>query len=85
VRLAGRADALSRGVMTEVACARALLDELETVLDADHEGHAGCDVVAQVADQLTRLASTMKHWKAERSRQPSLAVPTSSSAPSITR
>jgi hypothetical protein len=39
------------------------LDELETVLDAESEGRTGGDVLIQIADQLVRMASTMKQWK----------------------
>jgi hypothetical protein len=63
MNLEGRARLAPRAVRTELACARALLDELETVLDAESEERTRGDVVIQVADQLTRMASTMKQWK----------------------
>ncbi len=50
--------AARRALRTELACARALLDELEAALDAGDELH--CDVSVQAADQLVRVASTMK-------------------------
>lgn len=56
----GDAGLAQRTVRTELACARALLDELETVLDAQNEEQTRSDVVLQVADQLARVASTLK-------------------------
>jgi hypothetical protein len=57
---------------TELACARALLDALEALLDAEHEEESTqCDVVVQVADQLARAATIMKQWTEERSREES--------------
>lgn len=50
-----------RHVLTALACARALLDELETVLDDER---TRSDVVIQVAEQLARLANMMNQWKA---------------------
>jgi ribosome-associated translation inhibitor RaiA len=50
--------AARRALRMEIACARALLDELEATLDAEED--VRCDVSAQAADQLTRLANTMK-------------------------
>jgi hypothetical protein len=44
---------------TELACARALSDALEIILDADRG-----DVIVQLADQLVRVASTMRQWEA---------------------
>lgn len=65
-------------VRTELACTRALLDELETVLDAGREGRTVGDVLVQVADQLVRMASTMKEWQdagsLERRRDESLKI-----------
>ncbi len=54
-------------VRTELACTRALLDELETVLDAGREERTVGDVLVQVADQLVRMASTMREWQDNRS------------------
>ncbi|HSY23501.1 MAG TPA: hypothetical protein VK841_15350 [Polyangiaceae bacterium] len=48
----------SRALRMEIACARTLLDELEAALDAEEEVRS--HVSAQTADQLTRLANTMK-------------------------
>jgi predicted component of type VI protein secretion system len=50
-------------VLTALACARALLDELETVLDARDDERTQSDVVIQVAEDLSRLANLMKQWK----------------------
>jgi hypothetical protein len=54
-------------VRTELACARALLDELETVLHAESEERTRDDVFIQVADQLARMANTMKQWTEDES------------------
>ncbi|MGA7119171.1 MAG: hypothetical protein WBY94_03690 [Polyangiaceae bacterium] len=51
-----------RAVSTELACARALLDALETLLRAEAVEPSRCDVVVQLADQLARVATTMKEW-----------------------
>jgi len=51
-------------VLTALACARALLDELETVLDDPDDERTRSDVVIQVAEQLARLANMMNQWKA---------------------
>ncbi len=59
-----------RTVSTELACARALLDALEAVLDAESEERIAFDVVVQVADQLARLAGSMKRWESERPQSP---------------
>jgi hypothetical protein len=48
----------------ELACARALLDELETALDAGNDDRTRRDVVVQVAEHLTRLAATIHQWEA---------------------
>jgi hypothetical protein len=72
VRIEGlerKASILPREVWTEIACARALLDELETVLDAAHGEQTRCVFVTQIADQLTRVANTMKEWEAGRGQQ----------------
>jgi hypothetical protein len=58
----------ARAVRAELACAKTLLDELETVLEAHDEERTRCDVVAQLADQLDRLANTMREWTAGRVR-----------------
>jgi hypothetical protein len=50
--------ATRRTLRMEIACARMLLDELEAALDAGEK--VQCDVSAQTADQLARLADTMK-------------------------
>lgn len=44
---------------TEVACVRALLDELEVALGAQTDDRTRGDVVVQIADQLAYLAKTM--------------------------
>ncbi|MGA7119358.1 MAG: hypothetical protein WBY94_04630 [Polyangiaceae bacterium] len=51
-----------RTVSTELACARALLDALESILRSGEFEPTRCDVVVQVADQLARVATTMKEW-----------------------
>jgi hypothetical protein len=51
-----------RAVSTGLACARALLDALETLLRSGDVEPTRCDVVVQVADQLARVATTMKEW-----------------------
>ncbi|MDP9002956.1 MAG: hypothetical protein M3O46_22930 [Myxococcota bacterium] len=68
--LAGEARPSHRIARTEVACARALLDQLETMLDTQNEEQTRCDVVLQVADQLARVASTMKQSGARRGDKP---------------
>lgn len=50
-----------RALRTELACARALLDALETLLDRENEERTRGDVVVQVADYLASVASTLKH------------------------
>jgi hypothetical protein len=52
-----------RNLLTALACARALLDALETVIDAG-DNEATRDIVIQVSEHLARLASTMALWKA---------------------
>ena len=52
-----------REVLTALACARALLDELETVVDAGSDERTRLDVVSQVAEYLRQLASTMTRWQ----------------------
>jgi hypothetical protein len=47
-----------------MACARALLDELEAVLDAENEERAQCGVALQMAEQFIRLANALSHWEA---------------------
>ena len=52
-----------REVLTALACARALLDELETVVDAGSDERTRADLVNQVAEYLRQLASTMTRWQ----------------------
>jgi hypothetical protein len=52
-------------LLTALACARALLDQLETVMHASNDERTR-DVVLQVAEHLARLASTMTLWQADR-------------------
>ena len=59
-----------RMVSTELACARALLDALEVLIDAESEEGIAFDLVVQVADQLARLSGTMKRWESERHQPP---------------
>jgi hypothetical protein len=59
-----------RAVRAELACARALLDELENVLMAHNEQRTRCNVVDQVADQLDRVANTIRRWAKAREHQP---------------
>jgi hypothetical protein len=49
-------------VLTALACARALLDELETVIERAADEQARSGVVAQLAEHLVRLAGTMTQW-----------------------
>jgi hypothetical protein len=44
----------------EIACARALLDELEAVLAEEAEESVLCDVLAQAVDELSRIAAMMR-------------------------
>jgi hypothetical protein len=67
--LQGEARPVARAVRAELACARTLLEELETVLEAHNEERTRCDVVAQFADQLDRLARAMRQWTTERVRR----------------
>jgi hypothetical protein len=53
-----------RNLLTALACARALLDELEKAIGAANDDRTG-DVVIQVAEHLARLASTMTLWRAD--------------------
>jgi hypothetical protein len=46
-----------------VACARALLDELEVALDSETDDRTRGDVVVHIADQLASLSKTMKQWR----------------------
>jgi hypothetical protein len=66
--LAGPARLAQRGLRTDVACARALLDALEAVLDAESDEGTQRDVIVQMAGQLTRVASRMEAWKAVRAQ-----------------
>jgi len=61
----------ARDVRVEVACARTLLDELEAVLDGKDDGRARHEVVAQVADQLTRIALAIQGRSRETRPPPS--------------
>jgi hypothetical protein len=53
-----------RSLRTDVACARALLDALEAVLDAENDERTRRDVIVQMAGQLTRVAGRMEAWRA---------------------
>jgi hypothetical protein len=53
-----------RSLLTALACARSLLDQLETVIDGANDERTR-DVVIQVAEHLARLASTMTQWQAD--------------------
>jgi hypothetical protein len=53
-----------RSLLTALACARSLLDQLETVIDGANDERTH-DVVLQVAEHLARLASTMTLWQAD--------------------
>jgi hypothetical protein len=53
-----------RSLLTALACARALLDQLETVIDGANDERTR-DVVIQVAEHLARLASTITQWQAD--------------------
>jgi hypothetical protein len=57
-----------RAVRAELACARTLLDELVTVLEAHHDERTRSDVVEQVAEQLDRVAVAMRLWATARDR-----------------
>ncbi len=54
----------ARAVRTELACARALLDELEARFAAGNVSAGSRDLAAQAADELARVARTMKGWAA---------------------
>jgi len=56
--------AAQRAARTELACARALLDALEAMLDAENEERAQCGVALQMAEQFIRLANALSHWEA---------------------
>jgi hypothetical protein len=67
VETANREESLRRAprnLLTALACARALLDQLEKVIGAANNDRTR-DVVIQVAEHLTRLASTMTLWQAD--------------------
>ena len=51
-----------RSLRVAVACARALLDELDTELGEPGEDQTTRDVIAQVADERERVAKAMKRW-----------------------
>jgi hypothetical protein len=63
------ADLGARTLRGELACARTLLDELVTVLEARNDERTRCDVVEQVAEQLDRVAETMRSWAKARDRR----------------
>jgi hypothetical protein len=65
----GNTALVPRTVWTEVTCARELLDKLEIELDTHGEEQIRFDVVIQLADELARLASTMKQ-RSEAERRP---------------
>ena len=73
VNVDGRSRRTACTVRTELACARALLDELETVLDMRSEEQTQRDVVLQVADQLARVASTLKSSGSRTNRESRVA------------
>lgn len=52
-----------RTMRIELACARALLDAIEIVLNAPSTARSRSDVVAQIADQLSRVALTIRRWQ----------------------
>jgi len=54
-----------RTMRIELACARALLDAIEIVLDTPSAARSRSDVVAQIADQLSRVAITIQRWQDE--------------------
>jgi hypothetical protein len=56
----------ARALRAELACARTLLDELSTVLEAHHDERTRCDVVEQAAEQLGRVADAMRVWATAR-------------------
>lgn len=70
VTVAGKTRVTQRTPRLELACARALLDALEALLDADEED-VRRDVVVQVAHQLARAADVMKQWTVARSEEES--------------
>ncbi|MGO8996523.1 MAG: hypothetical protein ACLQVI_24680 [Polyangiaceae bacterium] len=51
-------------VRTELACARALLDELEARLASENAKGGSRELAAQAAEELMRVARTMKQWAA---------------------
>ncbi len=53
-----------RAVRTELACARALLDELEARFASGNAAAVSRDLAAQAAEELTRVARMMKGWAA---------------------
>jgi hypothetical protein len=60
----GKSPPAQRAARTELACARALLDALEAMLDAENEERAQCGVALQMAEQFIRLANALSHWEA---------------------
>ncbi len=57
----------NRAVLTELACARSLLDELEDMLgargeDGGEKGQRPWDVMSQAAEELARVATTLNKW-----------------------
>jgi hypothetical protein len=69
VSLVGTPRTAQRALRTELACARALLDALEAVLDAETREQVRADVVVQMADQLARMANAIKRWNARPSEK----------------
>jgi hypothetical protein len=65
-RRPGRANSELHNLEVELGCTRALLDELETVLEEEHAERARRNVIIQVAEQLERTATTMKRWVRDR-------------------
>lgn len=57
-----------RTVRSEVACARAMLDELESLVGETDNG-VRSDVVVQTADELCRVANVMKTWAERRASE----------------
>jgi hypothetical protein len=52
-----------RTMRIELACARALLDAIEIIFNAPSTARSRSDVVAQIADQLSRVAITIRWWQ----------------------
>jgi hypothetical protein len=52
-----------RTMRIELACARALLDAIEIILNVPSSARSRSDVVAQIADQLSRVAIIIQQWQ----------------------